>query len=47
MREVFLKRTLPEGATEKIFHEVHHSEELGLRNNRRRLYFAKRGGIMR
>lgn len=32
MREVFLKRTLPEGATEKIFHEVHHSEELGLRN---------------
>ena len=32
MREVFLKRTLPEGATAKIFHEVHHSEELGLRN---------------
>ena len=32
MREVFLKRTLPEGATAKIFHEVHHSEKLGLRN---------------
>ena len=32
MRDVFLKRTLPEGATAKIFHEVHHTEELGLRN---------------
>ena len=32
MREVFLKRTLPEGATKDIFHEVHHSEELGLKN---------------
>lgn len=32
MREVFLKRTLPEGATGKIFHEVHHTEKLGLRN---------------
>ena len=32
MREVFLKRTLPEGVTKKIFHEVRHSEDLGLKN---------------
>lgn len=32
MREVFLKRTLPEGVTKKVFHEVRHSEDLGLKN---------------
>ena len=40
MREFKLKRTLPEGTTRNVFHEVHHTEDLQLRNpNHLRMFY--------
>ena len=40
MREFRLKRTLPEGTTSTVFHEVHHTEDLQLRNpNHLRMFY--------
>ena len=40
MREFKLKRTLPEGTTRNVFHEVRHTEDLQLRNpNHLRMFY--------